>query len=260
LADSNNRKAKTRPISMFGFRTVTGSPTHKPSVSNNSRGKASSSPRAPPAPAAALAEEGKGSTRVTRPRGGVCWPAAARDRAEGSAGQRQHAAARRRRRKATAARHGAGRRQHAAARRRRRKAAARSRRSARPAGIRSAAPPRSARPAGRRPPRRAPAFPPCSGVPSTRRLLVTGAGAVQDSPSAPVRGPTRRFALREQATHICLLIRPERKLGATFASFVGGCFANPNALCGTHFAFASRDGFCWSQSIAQYISEGNFKV
>jgi len=82
LADSNNRKAKTRPISMFGFRTVTGSPTHKPSVSNNSRGKASSSPRAPPAPATALAEEGKGSTRVTRPRGGVCWPAAARGRAE----------------------------------------------------------------------------------------------------------------------------------------------------------------------------------
>ena len=168
-ADSNNRKAKTRPISMFGFRTVTGSPTHKPSVSNNSRGKASSSPRALPAPAAALAEEGKGSTRVTRPRGGVCWPAAARDRAEGSAGQRQHAAARRRRRKATAARHGAGRRQHAAARRRRRKAAARSRRSARPAGIRSAALPRSARPAGRRPPRRAPAFPPRGAARHRRR-------------------------------------------------------------------------------------------
>ena len=182
MADSNNRKAKTRPISMFGFRTVTGSPTHKPSVSNNSRGKASSSPRAPPAPAAALAEEGKGSTRVTRPRGGVCWPVAARDRAEGSAGQRQHAAARRRRCKATAARHGAGRRQHAAARRRRRKAAARSRRSARPAGIRSAAPPRSARPAGRRPPRRAPAFPPCSGVPSTRRC----------SSPAPERSKIRR--------------------------------------------------------------------
>ena len=147
MADSNNRKAKTRPISMFGFRTVTGSPTHKPSVSNNSRGKASSSPRAPPAPAAALAEEGKGSTRVTRPRGGVCWPAAARDRAEGSAGQRQHAAARRRRRKA----------------------AARSRRSARPAGIRSAAPPRSARPAELRRSLPAPAFPPRGAARHRRR-------------------------------------------------------------------------------------------
>jgi len=169
IADSNNRKAKTRPISMFGFRTVTGSPTHKPSVSNNSRGKASSSPRAPPAPAAALAEEGKGSTRVTRPRGGVCWPAAARDRAEGSAGWRQHATARRRRCKATAARHGAGRRQHAAARRRRRKGAARSRRSARPAGIRSAAPPRSARPAELRRSLPAPAFPPRGAARHRRR-------------------------------------------------------------------------------------------
>jgi len=112
------------------------------------------------------------------------------------------------------------------------------------------------RPAEIRSPRRAPSAPPSSGVPSLLRrslhaaLLVTGAGAVQDSPSAPVRGPTRRFALREQATHICLLIRPERKLGATFASFVGGCFANPNALCGTHFAFASPDGYSVGDSLS----------
>ena len=154
-ADSNNRKAKTRPISMFGFRTVTGSPTHKPSVSNNSRGKASSSPRAPPAPAAALAEEGKGSTRgllaggSTRPRGGVCWPAAARGRAE-----------------ATVQGYGGAARSWPAA--------ARGRAEATAQGCCTLAEIRS--------PRRAPSAPPSSGVPSTRRC----------SSPAPERSKIRR--------------------------------------------------------------------